>query len=185
MHTFCLAKAIALFCKRSSSFYLCLVFFIFLFSVDDVQRGRKCVITRYGKFTNLHSGDTPVKHIDWDHDILDKLHFTEGHIVQMSSRQTCLVSVFVFSISTFFTHTLKTLDESEVVKRLFLVCFGFCAKIVGHLVSNTHGFCVMDVKKGKLGFMDPFLIVREYSSVEYITNAYRMKWVSCFKREPV
>ena len=36
-------------------------------------------------------------------------------------------------------------------------------------------------EKWKISFMNPFYIVRKYSLVEYIMNAYRMKLVSYFK----
>ena len=90
-------------------------------------------------------------------------------IIEKPSLNICLMAV-----------ALKTLDESEVIKRLLLICFEFCAKIVRHLVSTTW-VLAMDMKNGKSSFMDPFLIVRKYSFVEYIMNAYRLKWVSYFK----
>ena len=79
--------------------------------------------------------------------------------------------------NVFLQYTLKTLDECEIVSWRVYVSVELTRQN-SLSFSEYHVFVGTCAWSGNQSFMDPFLIVRKYSLVEYIMNAHRVKWVN-------
>ena len=75
---------------------------------------------------------------------------------------------------------LKTLDECEIVSWRVYVSVELTRQN-SLSFSEYHVFVGTCAWSGNQSFMDPFLIVRKYSLVEYIMNAHRVKWLNYSK----